>query len=256
MQVHDIRLLPEGEIIHADVCIVGTGPVGLTLAAELARANVETVLIESGGLDPDPRADRLNAFENAGAVRVMDPTLSRNRILGGSSSTWSGRVAAFDEIDFSERAWVPGSGWPIPRSEVARFLGRTRPYLGAAVTDNNEVALRDRILGPDAQEFDPALLDDYIWSYSTDATRSGDFVRFGPRALADAIPGARTFLNATLTHPTAHEVGEDITVELWPLSRVVDAMGHGLLPQAMHTASLLLALKAAGRISFALKEVP
>ena len=63
-------------------------------------------------------------------------------------------------------------------------------------------------------------------------------------------------LNATLTHPTAHEVGEDITVELWPLSRVVEAMGHGLLPQAMHTASLLLALKAAGRISFALQEVP
>ncbi|MFC7736576.1 NUDIX hydrolase [Roseomonas sp. GCM10028921] len=63
-------------------------------------------------------------------------------------------------------------------------------------------------------------------------------------------------VNATLTHPTAHEVGEDITVELWPLSRVVEAMGHGLLPQAMHTASLLLALKAAGRISFALKEVP
>lgn len=63
-------------------------------------------------------------------------------------------------------------------------------------------------------------------------------------------------VGATLTHPTAHEVGEDITVELWPLSRVVDAMGHGLLPQAMHTASLLLALKAAGRISFALKEVP
>ena len=61
---------------------------------------------------------------------------------------------------------------------------------------------------------------------------------------------------ATLTHPTAHEVGEDITVELWPLPRVVEAMGHGLLPQAMHTASLLLALKAAGRISFALKEAP
>jgi 8-oxo-dGTP pyrophosphatase MutT (NUDIX family) len=63
-------------------------------------------------------------------------------------------------------------------------------------------------------------------------------------------------LGATLTHPTAHEVGEDITVELWPLARVLAQLGAGLLPQAMHTASLLLALNAAGRIDFTLKDAP
>ncbi|MGI3779217.1 MAG: GMC oxidoreductase, partial [Janthinobacterium lividum] len=209
--VSDIRALGDGECLRTDVCIVGAGPVGLTLAAELSRANVDTVLVESGGLEPDPWADSLNEFESTGAARVMDPTLSRNRILGGSSSTWSGRVAAFDEIDFLERAWVPGSGWPIPRSEVARFLDRTRPYLGVAITDNNEVALRDRILGPDAREFDPALLDDYIWSYSADSTRSRDFMRFGPRALAVGIPGARTILNATLTHVDTNVEGTEVT---------------------------------------------
>ncbi|MBI0537085.1 NUDIX hydrolase [Roseomonas sp. KE2513] len=63
-------------------------------------------------------------------------------------------------------------------------------------------------------------------------------------------------LGATATHPTAHEVGEDITVELWPLSRVLAGLGEGLIAQSMHTASLLLALHAAGRLDFSLKDAP
>ncbi|TPG52324.1 NUDIX hydrolase [Roseomonas nepalensis] len=63
-------------------------------------------------------------------------------------------------------------------------------------------------------------------------------------------------LGATATHPTAHEVGEDITVELWPLPRVLAGLGEGVIAQSMHTASLLLALQAAGRIGFELKDAP
>jgi len=61
-------------------------------------------------------------------------------------------------------------------------------------------------------------------------------------------------LGATLTHPTAHEAGEDITVELWPLARVLEGLGSGVILHAMHVASLLLALKAAGRLDFRLKD--
>jgi len=63
-------------------------------------------------------------------------------------------------------------------------------------------------------------------------------------------------LGATPAHATAHEAGEDITVELWPLPRVLESLGEGLLPQAMHTAALLLALQAAGRIDLTLKDAP
>lgn len=63
-------------------------------------------------------------------------------------------------------------------------------------------------------------------------------------------------LDAAATHPTAHEAGEDITVELWPLARVLAGLGEGLIAQSMHTASVLLALAAAGRIDLRLKDAP
>jgi len=245
MHVQDVRVLAEGEVVRTDVCIVGAGPVGLTLAAELSRANIDVLLLESGGLAPDPWADSLSTFESTGAARVMDPSLSRNRILGGSSSTWSGRVAAFDANDFAERAWVPGSGWPIPRSQLVQFLGRTRSYLGVAVADNNDVAVRDHVLGRDAHRFDPALLEDYVWSYSSDAERKRDFMRFGPRALALDMPGARTFLNATVTHIDTNAQGTEVTglrvVGPDGLARLVHASDTVLCAGGIENARVLLA---------------
>ncbi|WP_424135426.1 NUDIX hydrolase [Roseomonas chloroacetimidivorans] len=61
-------------------------------------------------------------------------------------------------------------------------------------------------------------------------------------------------LGARLTHPTAHEAGEDITVELWPLQRVLDRLGEGDILHALHISSLLLALRAAGRLDLRLKD--
>ncbi|MFZ6763224.1 NUDIX hydrolase [Pseudoroseomonas sp. WGS1072] len=60
-------------------------------------------------------------------------------------------------------------------------------------------------------------------------------------------------LGAELRHPTAHEAGEDITVELWPLPEVLARLGEGLLPQVMHVSALLLALSAAGRLDLRLR---
>jgi len=64
-------------------------------------------------------------------------------------------------------------------------------------------------------------------------------------------------LGATPQGGLSHEAGEDITVELWPLERVLAGLGQGLLPQAMDVAGLLLALNALGRLPFApLPQMP
>ena len=36
---------------HYDVCVVGTGPAGITLARKLSEAGQTVLLLEAGGLD-------------------------------------------------------------------------------------------------------------------------------------------------------------------------------------------------------------
>ena len=79
---------------ECDICIVGTGPAGSTLARELSHSGQRVTVLESGGLERDDATDGLNEVENVGRARVLDQWEVRNRILGGSSHTWGGRCAS------------------------------------------------------------------------------------------------------------------------------------------------------------------
>ncbi len=200
MQIIDSSDLLPGTVIEADLCIVGTGPAGLTIARELAplSARRRIVLVESGGLEPDPWADALGEIESVGARRVMDQTLVRNRVIGGTSSTWSGRAATFDENDFAARDWVPDSGWPISRAEVAGYFARSMDHLGLRIEDNIAPEVTARL--PAAlRSLDPAKLQGYLWSYSRDPSDRGDFLRFGRRALTERRSDIRLITHATVT---------------------------------------------------------
>jgi choline dehydrogenase-like flavoprotein len=100
MPIVDLRDIPVAEKIEADICIVGSGPAGSTIARELDSKRLRIVVVESGGIARNADADSLNEIENIGRARVMDQWLVRNRMLGGSSNTWTGRCAPFDEIDY------------------------------------------------------------------------------------------------------------------------------------------------------------
>src|SRR3989337_3868316 len=46
----DSRQLPQGYTIKSDICIVGAGAAGITLAHELRNKGMEIALLESGGM--------------------------------------------------------------------------------------------------------------------------------------------------------------------------------------------------------------
>ena len=52
--LEDFNTYTQSAEFEADVCIVGGGAAGVTLAAELIAAGREVLLLESGGLDYDP----------------------------------------------------------------------------------------------------------------------------------------------------------------------------------------------------------
>lgn len=123
----DARQLPDGQVLEADICIVGGGPAGITLALELARSSLKVILLESGGMAFDDRTQSLYAGPNLGFQ--YDPLdEARLRFLGGSSNHWAGNCMPLTPLDFERRDWMRHSGWPIAYGDLAPFYQRAQPY--------------------------------------------------------------------------------------------------------------------------------
>ncbi len=212
MPIVDLRDIPTGETIEADLCIIGSGPAGSTIARELDSERVRVVVVESGDTERSPEADALNEIESIGRPRVMDQWLVRNRILGGSSHTWTGRCAPFDRIDYEKRDWVPYSGWPITADEMVPFLDRAAPYLGLGVgtgfSDRSFWKLFGRMgFSPDIDE---KLLLPFFWQFSRDDANPFDYMRFGKSVRSRAL-NARILLNATVVNINTEASGAAVT---------------------------------------------
>jgi choline dehydrogenase-like flavoprotein len=105
----------EGELPEYDLCVIGSGPAGMTVAAELAGSGLRIAVLESGLARPTRHGDRLREVESEG---IHVKAYSRERVLGGASTTWAGLSSPLDESDMQERPFLRSSGWPIPRAEL------------------------------------------------------------------------------------------------------------------------------------------
>jgi choline dehydrogenase-like flavoprotein len=230
MDIEDLRRLDDGQDIVTDLCVVGSGPAGLTIAREFFGTNVKVLVLESGGLTEDAAVDKLSQIESVGAPRVMDQTLVRNRIFGGSSHSWSGRCAPFDDLDFAARPWVPHSGWPIKRPALDPFLERACRHIGLVhhVYDERLWRLSGRVRNE--PPIDSDLLKHCFWQYSSDSRRPLDYMRFGPSFMSATEPNTRILLNATTTQLQTNDTGSRI-VALEVMS--LDGRRATIRPQAV-----------------------
>jgi choline dehydrogenase-like flavoprotein len=203
MTVDDLRLFETGRVIDTDLCIVGSGPAGLTIAGEFAGTRVSVLILESGGLQEEAAADALNEIENVGAPRDMRPGKTHNRIVGGTSHSWAGRCAPLDDVDFKVRTWVPHSGWPITRTELDPYFDRAAPYLGIA-PQGYDGRLWHR---PGEPDIDTSVLRPCFWQYSQDASNASEPMRFGRRFLRSTSPNIRILHHATVQRIRINEAG-------------------------------------------------
>jgi choline dehydrogenase-like flavoprotein len=107
---------------NVDICIVGAGPAGITIARELIDSNKTVLLVESGGLKEDREA--LSLYEGFSVGHPVELTFGRYKMFGGSSLMWGGRCALLDRMDFERREWVARSGWPISYDELAPYFDK------------------------------------------------------------------------------------------------------------------------------------
>ena len=103
--------------LRYDVCIVGSGPAGITVAHELRDSGLRIVVLESGVERTTPHGDRLRETRSDG-IAIKD--WSRERVLGGASTTWAGLSSPMDDVDLAPRSYLRDSGWPIGPDELSR----------------------------------------------------------------------------------------------------------------------------------------
>jgi choline dehydrogenase-like flavoprotein len=114
-----------GTRLQADVCIIGGGAAGITIARALDSPHCKTILIAGGGKHESALGTDL--YSGSVSPPHTHEPLQENRVRawGGSTIAWGGRCIPYEEIDFRRREWMPHSGWPITFAELS-------PYIDAA----------------------------------------------------------------------------------------------------------------------------
>lgn len=111
-----------------DICIVGGGPAGLSLAMELAALGKTCLLLESGSRGVSD-AQSLSQAHLADSSVHDDMAIAVSRRLGGTSNLWGGRCLPYDPVDFQPRPGVVGEAlWPVSLSEIDSYYGRACEY--------------------------------------------------------------------------------------------------------------------------------
>ncbi|HEU4616718.1 MAG TPA: FAD-dependent oxidoreductase, partial [Gammaproteobacteria bacterium] len=233
----DARGVAEGTRLDADVCIIGAGAAGITLARELAGGPLDVCLLESGGLTPDARTQALYEGKNVGWPYYSLDAL-RLRFFGGTTNHWGGVCRPLDDIDFAARSWVPSSGWPFGKAELDPYYRRAHEVCQLGPYDYDVAAIEDA----SRQRFhlDAARLETTMCQYSP-PTRFGQVYR---EALERA-PNVRTYLYANAVDLVPVESGRALShvqaATLEGARFTVHARRFVLATGAIENARLLLA---------------
>jgi choline dehydrogenase-like flavoprotein len=117
--------LAAGTRIEADICIVGAGAAGITLARDLSNGRRKVAVIESGGFEYQDDVQQLNEGDSIG--RPFNPlVLDRLRYLGGTTNHWEGGCTPFPEFEFKARSDVAESGWPFGRETLDPYYHKAQ----------------------------------------------------------------------------------------------------------------------------------
>jgi choline dehydrogenase-like flavoprotein len=188
----DFEEAAELPALAGDVCIVGAGAAGLTLAQQLAGNGLRVLLLEAGGRDYEPAIAALGAGENVG-FPYYDLEDSRLRFFGGTTAVWGGRCAELDAIDFEARDWVPHSGWPFAKAALTAYYDAARKIVEVESRALGAPLWAEAGLPP--SPLARGVLEPVFWQFDD------RWDRFGIAAQAELVahPNLTVLLHATTT---------------------------------------------------------
>jgi choline dehydrogenase-like flavoprotein len=235
----DARNIENHSLIEGDICIIGAGAAGISIALEWINSPHRVILLEGGGFDYDPRMQDLYRGKTTGQ-RYYPLESARLHYFGGTTGHWAGFCSPLDEIDFKKRDWVPYSGWPIERSELDPFYARAQKNLDLGPYEYSLPYYqgKDKALIP--LPFDQDVVFNKMWQFSPPT-------RFGTK-YRDAIikaPNVHLYTYANVCDITANENAsaiKQVTVKNFAgKEHTVKAKYYICACSAMQNARLLLA---------------
>jgi choline dehydrogenase-like flavoprotein len=110
------------EAFRAQVCVIGAGIAGITLAHKLSAQGIEVALLEAGGQGVDERSQSYFEAARLEGQPHLGTREGRFRAYGGSSLRWGGQLLRMPS--------EPGAEWPIAGVALAGFQAEAERLLG------------------------------------------------------------------------------------------------------------------------------
>lgn len=192
----DARTLENNTLIEGDICIVGAGAAGITLALQFLNTPLKIILLEGGGFDYEMEMQDLYRGKNIG-LPYYTLESSRLHYFGGTTGHWAGYCSEYDQIDFKKRDWVPMSGWPITRNDLDSYYKKAAEILELQTTLPTDDILKTSL------NFDKNILRDKMWYFSAP-------VRFGTK-YRDTIVNAPNIILYTYANVTKLTANENVS---------------------------------------------
>jgi choline dehydrogenase-like flavoprotein len=194
--IEDARSIPPDTLLQADLCIIGGGAAAIAVALEYLKSGRQVIVLPGGG--PNQTARGIDLYRGNVSPPGSHEPLEENRLRmwGGTTTVWGGRIVPFDPVDFEQRPWVPGSGWPIPLESLRDPIARACELAEAGTADFDARSVFPKTQPEILKSFDNDTFAAWPlerWSVPTDFSK-----RYRPDL--DAAPNVRVLLHAHAIH--------------------------------------------------------
>ena len=193
----DARTSENNTLIEGDICIVGAGAAGITLALQFLNAPLKIILLEGGGFEYEKAMQDLYRGKNTG-LPYYSLESSRLHYFGGTTGHWAGYCSEYDAIDFKKRDWVHGSGWPLSREDLDPYYGKASDILELQTSPPDADMMKSSLA------FDRNVIRNKMWYFSPP-------VRFGKK-YRDTIVNAANITLYTHANVTDIITNENVSV--------------------------------------------